>query len=273
MQIFNNKPQRTFYYLIINLFLYLLLSGCGGGGGGSALTGQVEPNVLLRGDHNNVNYPIMVYLPKDYEIDTNIKYPLLLILDAEWNFKPIINIVDELEKDIIVVGVGNANANTGAYQRGIDYTWPGAEKYYNFLTLQVLPYIEASYSINANDRTLSGHSFGGLFTGIAMLIEPPNGRYFNKYLSQDGSFWKDPSIINTLEDQLYSIDQSLPIQLILTGATGYEGNATVVRRFYNQLVNRDYSDLDIIYLQNGVDHIGDIVVSMPEALDLLYPEP
>ncbi|MFT6388850.1 MAG: putative alpha/beta superfamily hydrolase [Cellvibrionaceae bacterium] len=272
MQIFNNKPQRTFYYLIINFFLYLLLSGCGGGG--SALTGQVEPNVALRGDHNNVNYPIMVYLPKDYETDTDAEYPLLLILDGEFNFKRIINIVDESKKDIIVVGVGTGAASTGGYQRGIDYTWPGAEHYYHFLTLQVLPYIEATYSINANDRTLSGHSFGGLFTGIAMLIEPPNGRYFNKYLSQDGSFWKDLGIINTLEDQLYSLDQSLPIQLILTGASGQgDGNATVVEGFYNRLVNRDYSDLDITYLHYSVSHSEDIVASMRETLDLLYPEP
>ncbi len=273
MEKFNKKYKHASRFFVIAIFVCLLIA-CGGGGSGgeSGLNGQVESGVMLRGDHNSVRYPIMIYLPKNYGDTANKEYPLLLILDAEWNFKSIINIVDELGKDIIVVGVGNANASSGVYQRGLDYTWPGAEDYYHFLTWQVLPYIESIYSVDVDNRTLSGHSYGGLFAGLAMLIEPPGDRYFSKYLSQDGSFWRDREIINLLEGQLYSLDSSLPIQLVLTGATGEEGNARYVKDFYNQLVNRGYSDLDITYLQNGVSHNEDIVVSMREALDLLYPE-
>jgi predicted alpha/beta superfamily hydrolase len=268
---FTTLRRRSSFILLV---IFLLLSGCGDGGSKKpqeALKGSIEPETRIKGNHNGVNYPLMVYLPEHYGDDPDASYPLLLILDAEWNFEPIIKIVDSMGKNIIVVGVGNANGTTGQYQRGIDYPWPGASDYYNFLTLQVLPYVEAIYSVDPTDRTLSGHSFGGLFTGFALLLEQPNNRYFAKYFSQDGSFWKDTNIISSLEQQLYDDDKDLAVQLILSGATINDGNATDVKWFYNKLKARNYNELDLLYLENNVDHITDIVVSMKEALDFLYP--
>lgn len=268
--------KSHYAYIFVFLSLCLSLSGCGDTGGDPpmplALVGEIQPPTYLRGDHNNVRYPIMVYLPEGYEIDADMDYPLLLILDAEWNFKPIVDVVAKSNKKVIVVGVGNSNGITGTYQRGIDYTWPGGQYYYNFLILQVIPYIESMYSIDSDNRTLSGHSFGGLFTVLAMLMESPNQRYFNQFFSQDGSLWKEPEIIRRLESQLYDLDPSLDIQLILSGALGEDGNAVYVDRLYNMLLKRGYSELDITYLQNSVSHSGDTIVSMVQALDILYPD-
>ena len=44
-----------------------------------------------------------------------------------------------------------------------DYNLPGAYTYYKFLTPDLIPYIEAKYKVAADQRTLEGHSFGGMF--------------------------------------------------------------------------------------------------------------
>ena len=270
--------NKRFVLLAVFTFFAIILSACGDDGGsksGGSLSsqykGSIEEEVFIYGNHNNVPYPINVYLPEGYGDDPDQRYPVLYLLDSEWWFLPTVGLVDDSGKPIIVVGIGNVDQMTQGL-RAIDYRLPGALDYYNFLTTQVISYIDASYATDTSQRTLSGHSYGGLFTGLTLLMESPNNRYFNQYLSQDGSYWYLTSLIAALEEQLYLLDTVLPVKVIISGATGERGNAFYAYWFYRALQLRGYSQLDIEYMQFNTNHTDEFLLSMSRALPLLYPD-
>jgi predicted alpha/beta superfamily hydrolase len=202
------------------------------------------------------------------------RFPVLYVLDAEWRFDPAVHMVDEKGKVVIVAGIGNGDGHmTG--RRATDYRMPGARAYYDFLITQVIPYIDAQYRTNPANRTLLGHSLGGLFTGLALLLEQPDNRYFANYVSQDGSYWDQPAVATGLEAQMFSTISSLPVRLILAGASRPDGNDSEINShvewFHDLLASRHYADFDLVYRRYDAHHEGVIALSMPDALELLYP--
>ena len=264
--------MKRLYQFSVLIILSLILLGCGGGGSNNnespdpQYKGTIEPRIDITAIHNDLAYAINVYLPENYGEDPNKHYSVLYLLDAEFWFFPTVDLVDGKGKSIIVVGI----ANNGLNQRSIDYRMPGAPDYYNFLVTQVIPYIDSNYTTDIKQRTLSGHSLGGLFTGLTFLTEQTNNRYFNKYLSQDGSFWYQPNVTNDFEQQLFELGNDLPVQIVLSGAT--RANAKYVKRLYNQLLSRNYQQLDISYLEFPVNHLSEFPLSMDQALELFYPD-
>ena len=262
-------PIKTIISLI---FLLVFITGCGGGGSSDKppfmRKGTLEPETTIQAAFNNVNYPINVYLPPDYGSDPNARFPVLFLLDAETRFITTADLVDIKDKSVIVVGIGNAESVSPGI-RGVDYRMPGAQDYYNFLTTQIIPFIDASYLTDTTERTLSGHSLGGLFTGLAILLEAPNNRYFSHYFSQDGSFWDQPNVTENLETQLFSIDTSLPVQIIIASAE-VQGNSLFAKRFFDLLNARQYTNVDLMYLPYLTDHVGMFAPSMSDYIELIY---
>jgi predicted alpha/beta superfamily hydrolase len=117
-------------------------------------------------------------------------------------------------------------------------------------------------------RTLSGHSYGGLFAGLALLLEDPANRFFTNYLSQDGSFWHQPVVTTSLEQQLASNTNSLPVKVILSGA--FDGNGRDVEWFRDLLAARSYVNLDLNHWEYNGSHEGQFLLSMEDLLELLY---
>lgn len=252
---------------VLLIFLFLFVGGCGGGSSSvEEQVGTIEARFPIASNYTNHTYPINVYLPEGYGDDATIQYPVLYMLDAEFHFSYTVDYAREGNNSLIIVAIDN----TGSGRRNTDYRLPGALDYYQFLVNEVIPYIDASYSTDTSERTLSGHSFGGLFTGLALLIEEPNNRYFNRYFSQDGSFWYQPERTRELEEQLFSKTQLLGVDLILTGATGFQGNAMYAMRFNSLLQQRNYENLNINYLEYNTSHIAEPVVSMEEFINTYY---
>ena len=262
-------PLKT---IISFLLLVIFINGCGGGGNSDkppfTRKGTIEPETTIQAAFNNIKYPINVYLPPDHGSDPNARFPVLYLLDAETRFITTADLVDIKDKSVIVVGIGNAESVSPGI-RGVDYRMPGAQDYYNFLTTQIIPFIDASYLTDTSERTLSGHSLGGLFTGLAILLEAPNNRYFSHYLSQDGSFWDQPNVTTNLELQLFSIDTSLPVQIIIASAE-VQGNSLFARRFFDLLNARQYTNVDLTYLPYLTDHVGMFAPSMSDFIELIY---
>jgi enterochelin esterase-like enzyme len=126
----------------------LLLVSCGGGSGDGGdeaeFAGTIEPESSLQAKFNGVHNPIQVYLPADYTSNPIRGFPVLLVLDGEWQFNRVSQLADELAKSVIVVGIGNVDQLVEG-QRAIDYRMPGAGNYFDFLVSEVLPYIENNY--------------------------------------------------------------------------------------------------------------------------------
>ncbi len=193
-------------------------------------------------------YPIQVYVPADYSA-TSDPLPVIYATDGgpltnalvsvPWEFSDMVRIIEAQHLRMIVVGIG------GTETRATDYLLPGANSFYQFLTTEIIPFVEARYDIDPTNRTLSGHSYGGLFCGLVFLRERPGARFFANYIALDGSFWVDPAQNIAMEQALDdATGGALPnTALALSGATG--GNDTWVTQFYQQLTAYHFQGLQL----------------------------
>jgi hypothetical protein len=247
----------------------ILLSGCGGGGGSS--DEDTDPFVGTRLAPQNIastqtgwTYPVYVYLPDGYAT-SNLDYPVIYELDAEPHFDESADILDANAREVILVSIGN----TGTERRKIDFTMPGARQYYDFLTLELIPFIDAQYRTDPANRTLAGHSLSGYFVALAMLFKTPGARNFLSFLSSDGTFWYQAELTIELEQQLADMTNELPVNLILSAAT--EGNVYSVSGFYYLLLDRNYADFFLAYLPYDTSHLAVHALSFQAGIDLLFP--
>ena len=198
-------------------------------------------------------YPIQVYVPADYAA-TSEPLPVIYATDAGpradgafavcWEFFDLVRIIEARHLRMVVVGIG------GNETRDTDFLLPGANAYYQFLTTEIIPFVEARYDVDRATRTLSGHSYGGLFCGMVFLRERPGTRFFANYIALDGSFWVYPAQIIAMEQALDdATDGALPdTALVLSSATG--GNDGWVTLFYQQLSAYAFRGLQLSRIPN-----------------------
>ncbi|MBT9190336.1 alpha/beta hydrolase [Zobellia russellii] len=162
------------------------------------------------------SYPVHVFLPENY--NTNSKHQLIIALDGDTRFNTIAGIIsDKVQSEsipsCILVAIGNNN------QRNRDYTPTayahgsgGAEKFYQFIKNELIPELESRYSIDpSNNKTLLGHSFGGLFTQYVMAQERASNP-FNKFISSGTSYWYDAGVIFEFEESYANSHNDLDVK-------------------------------------------------------------
>ena len=144
------------------------------------------------------NRVIDVTLPDGYGTDSTRRYPVLIVLDGDFQ-QPIAATTARFYAEtsqipeLIVVGVRNTN-------RGRDFTpalrpdFPappelpiagGADNFLDFVGDELLPYIDRHYR-TAPLRVLVGHSLGGLFAIYALGHRPA---LFTGYIVMEPSVW------------------------------------------------------------------------------------
>lgn len=165
---------------------------------------------------------VMVSLPEGY--DTSMKkYPVLYMLDAQWNFNHASQNIGWLSSNdnkvipqTIIVGVC-----TGGERREHDLTptvgtgtGGGADSLYLFIKKELIPYIDTNLR-TFNYRILAGTSYGGLFVINAFVKDP---LYFNGYLAASPSIWWDNQYMLRQTENLLSKVPKLPTGLYLNVA-------------------------------------------------------
>jgi len=182
------------------------------GAAGAGLWGQAAeeppPRVGIRGSELRhldsrvigERLEIDVGLPLGYEEET-VAYPVIYVLDAETNFGATSYIARRLTKNgdipkVIVVGVAYDTSYDDFYMRRARDLTPvatarfrgsgGAGKFARFLEEELFPFVAARYRVSPGDRTLYGHSFGGLFADYVLLEHP---QLFQRILSVSPSIW------------------------------------------------------------------------------------
>jgi predicted alpha/beta superfamily hydrolase len=135
----------------------------------------------LRSQVTSRAYDLYVYVPSKWTAGT--RYPVLYLLDGQWDFKLLTSIqggllYDKFVPDVIIVGItySGPNANYDSL-RAVDYTPkaspsnPGSgqgAKFLSFLETELIPFVESNYPADPARRALMGASLGGLFTLYAM---------------------------------------------------------------------------------------------------------
>ena len=178
-------------------------------------------------------YMINVTLPRNY--DSQKEYKTLYYLDSWWLSELIIgtfailNLSEKIE-DVILIGITiNGNLKDWNIQRTLDFTpsvydmgfemkagkdensitlnknnTGGANIFIEFIETKVFELIDQEYPNIAENRTLIGHSYGGLFSFYAIQQKP---HLFSNFIIISPSLWWNNSEL-LKKELFYEFEQS-----------------------------------------------------------------
>lgn len=256
----------------------VLLAACGGGGGGSTSPAPppAVPAVTTAFDivsvETGMTYGVQVWLPGGYD-PAGPALPVIYAMDSEYRHATLTSVLQASRRQAILVNV----AAMSSARRFVDFTMPGAEAYYRFLTRELVPFVEARWRVDGAKRTLSGHSLSGQFALYALYLERPEARFFSSIVSGDGSFWYTPDgrYMPTLEDPvrmeqaMRDRSRQLPVSLVIAG-NAVPGNGPQGAQLHDFLAQRGYEGLRLANLHYNLGHVAMDGPSFGDALNFVY---
>lgn len=163
----------------------------------------------------NEEREILIYLPESikYSDYKREKYPVIYLLDGRYNFLQLVALERQYAEkndtkilpEMIIVGISNENEN----KRHLDYspTKSGnnesngrGDQFLEFVNSELFTHIENQYPASSQNRTIIGHSFGGVAVLNALSR---HSDMFENYLLIDASFWFDNELF--LNDSEYAL--------------------------------------------------------------------
>lgn len=172
----------------LSVFIFLL----------SALDTAYAKEVTLEGTEQRTlysqkvgqQYQVLINLPMGF--DKSNSYPVIYLLDAQWDFPLISATYGQMYYDgfvpaAVIVGITWGEGDDPNVKRVRDFTPSkmagdiqsgGAANFLAFIKDELIPFVQQEYSGNEH-RVLMGSSLGGLFTLYALFNEP---QLFSAYI-------------------------------------------------------------------------------------------
>lgn len=210
---------------------------------------------------NGVEYELRVSLPHGYQ-DPDKRFPVVFTLDADYAFLIARNITDHLSErnhlqEVIVVGIAYGGPLKYRLNRTRDYTPTfvpeggygpeyqkvsgGGPELQQALERELIPFIDRQYRTVAEDRTLVGHSYGGLFATWTILTRTG---LFDNYVIVSPSLWYDDHLIFKLEESHAAGSDTLPARAYLCVGSREVNNridmVSDLKSFVRRLTSRSY---------------------------------
>ena len=237
----------------------------------------------IHSDIVDQDYDLYINLPANYS-DTSKGYPVVYLLDAQWDFTLVSAIYGEQYYDgflpgLIIVGItwGGDNPNYDTL-RARDFTpihlkpsdnFGNAPKFLEFIKNELVPFIDSKYRTDKNDRTLMGSSLGGLFTLYTLFNET---NLFERYALTSPALKWGNGIINSYEAAYNKINSKLPAKLYI-GIGGYEDTVDF-QKFTDKLMLRNYGKLEFKkQIIKGVGHSGGKAEGYTNGLQFVFTRP
>jgi len=245
------------------------------------------PQTEVRQLHSSAtgrDYDIYIRLPGLYTLYQSKTYPVLYVLDGQWDFKLLDSIYGGLHYDgfvpeVIIVGI-TYSGKAADYEtlRAMDYT-PVADsylsgsgdapKFFAFLKEELLPFIESNYRVDPSRRVLMGSSFGGTFTLYSMFSEP---MLFSGYVAASPAVPYGNEFAFQQEADYASHHRDLPVRLFLSVGE-LEELAGPVQEFMQVLSERGYVGLEMeTRTIEGERHAGNKPEAYNRGLRFIFQE-
>ena len=242
---------------------------------------QSYPPVTVPGSHirqlksaaTGRSYDLYIHLPSDYATAPDKRYPVLYVLDGQWDFKLLDSVLgglvyDKFVPELIIVGItytgDNVDYNT---VRAMDYTPShvdevkgsgGGPKFLKFIQTELIPFVEANYREDSSRRILMGSSYGGLFTLYALLNDPS---LFSAYVAASPAVNFDHDFVFKQEAEYLRTHKDLAAKLFIS-VSDSEDLTNPVKKFMQTISDRHYKGLILeMRVLAGERHAG----NKPEA--------
>lgn len=202
----------------------------------------------------NDQFKIFISLPPDYDSLRFEKYPVVYFLDGGSNTFHNINaeyMDQELIPRVITIGIGYP----GSTQRDRDYTY-GFANFYQFLKQELIPMIDKRFNTDPMNRTLFGHSYGGICVLFTMFeYYDWQDILFHNLIAASPSIWYNGHVAFTREQNLYQQTQVLPVNLYMSVGSMEGFMVSDMNRMQQTLIGRNYDYLTLsCHVYEGKDH-------------------
>ena len=174
--------------------------------------------LTINSRHLNEERKIQVLLPESYQANIAATYPVIYLLDGDYNFHGVSGMLDflankaQLIPDVILVGI--ADKGTENYRK---YMTPSkqtgkAELFLRFLEKELQPVIKKQYR-TANNSILIGQSIGGAFV-LNTLTESPNA--FDHLMAVSPAVWANDYAVMEKTKAFIENREFAPVSLYLS---------------------------------------------------------
>ena len=176
------------------------------------INGIAQSKLLSTGTVDSIHSQILngqrklyIHVPASAKSNPDKKYPVIYLLDGDWNFNSVVGMVDFLSSvngnsfcpEMIVVGIPiTERVHDLTPTRVTSGLWidshaaeksGGGDNFISFIEKEVMPYVDSHFP-TTKYRTLIGHSLGGL---LAMHTLIHHSGLFQGYIVIDPSMWWD----------------------------------------------------------------------------------
>ncbi|QDG77804.1 alpha/beta hydrolase [Labrenzia sp. PHM005] len=234
------------------------------------------------------DYSIFVKTPRGYNTaqDKERYYPVVYLNDGPYTFQIASGIThtpdyENLYEQIILVGISYASGETGKRSRTWDYTpnasgvWKtvvgptgGAGEYLTFIENQLIPFVETNYRADPSQRTLAGHSFGGLFA-TWVLFENPG--LFRNFIISSPSLWLNKKAMLHLERRYANEHNDLDATVYFGIGEAEAGMVDDQTQFLENLRSRNFPSLKLRdNIIADIDHTLAFPINFTRAVRWLY---
>lgn len=122
---------------------------------------------------------IKIQLPRNYDAEEDIVYPLVVVLDGDYLFEPVVGNTDyqsywEDIPNCIVVGVNQKATRDEDFFYAEETNFPIAEgaNFFEFIGMELIPYIEDNYMVS-DFRIAIGHDLSANFINYYIFKDKP----------------------------------------------------------------------------------------------------
>lgn len=220
-----------------------------------SIAGPIVTNRILHSEKVNDDFKIYISLPPNYDSLRFPKYPVVYFLDGGGGSFHTINaeyMEQGLIPEVITIGIGYP----GTSQRNRDYTY-GFINFYQFMQQELIPQMDKEFNIDPDNRTLFGHSFGGICVLFTMFeYYDYNDILFHNLIAASPSIWyPDGQLAYTRERNLYSNTHILPVNLYMTVGSLEGSMVSDLNHMQQTLIGHNYAYFNMsCHIYEGKDH-------------------
>jgi predicted alpha/beta superfamily hydrolase len=264
------------------IFITVVFGGCSIGYAQSVIDAAGKDNLyntqvkVFQSEIIADDFYLYISLPDDYD-KSDKKYPVLYLLDGDVAFGMAAGIARYLQvgntiPELIIIGIGyGAVKKNEGNMRSRDYSIStksgrsgtgGAPKFREFLKEELIPYLESTYRVNPNVRTISGYSLGGLFAIYTLFTEP--GLFNNYIIGSPHLSWDEYRIFAVQEEAFEKMDDIEAKVFISVGSEEDEEKYfNPIDEMVTLIAEKGYKNLK---METKVFDGGTHIICPPEAL-------
>jgi predicted alpha/beta superfamily hydrolase len=216
---------------------------------------------------------LLIALPPSFRDEPGRRYPVLFVLDGQWDFPLVATLsgglrFDQVLPELLIVGLswGGEHPNYDAL-RADDYLptrakghdgvekGGGAPRFLAFLQESVFPLLEREYRADAEHRIIAGTSNGGLFALYALFEKP---ELFWGYVAISPNVGWDAQAIFARERAFHAAHPALERRVWLSsGSAEWPDYLARETGFFEQMKSSHYQGLALeVYDVPGERHAG-----------------